>query len=362
MCFRPSSGEAREGVHRMVMLRIPILLLSLCCPSLVRGDECVISSFAESTQAPHGRGNLYAPEIVEFRGEVLMYFGGQGKDGHDRIHLASSKEGGAWEQEGVVFAPEGVNHVNDPSVVSVGGKLFMFYTLAGSGVTDAIGLAVSEDGREWSDRGPVLSPSPAPAWDSLLVGRPSAWHDGERFHLWYDGRKDLPPGAPDAEAPKSETSRRFVGYAVSSDGVTWAKREKPVFGEDAGGLHVTRADERFIIYARRSPTYQLVARHFRKLGLASPQLTELGNMEAIKEFSKIGMGIGVIAPWVIRTELDQGQLVSIKPPGDPMQREWGITLRGRGVDMTMIGETFTGICKTISRNLVSTQPDDASHP
>ena len=231
----------------MVMLRIPILLLSLCCPSLVRGDECVISSFAESTQAPHGRGNLYAPEIVEFRGEVLMYFGGQGKDGHDRIHLASSKEGGAWEQEGVVFAPEGVNHVNDPSVVSVGGKLFMFYTLAGSGVTDAIGLAVSEDGREWSDRGPVLSPSPAPAWDSLLVGRPSAWHDGERFHLWYDGRKDLPPGAPDAEAPKSETSRRFVGYAVSSDGVTWAKREKPVFGEDAGGLHVTRADERFIM-------------------------------------------------------------------------------------------------------------------
>ena len=117
----------------------------------------------------------------------------------------------------------------------------------------------------------------------------------------------------------------------------------------------TLADERFIIYARRSPTYQLVARHFRKLGLASPQLTELGNMEAIKEFSKIGMGIGVIAPWVIRTELDQGQLVSIKPPGDPMQREWGITLRGRGADMTMIGETFAGICKTISRNLVASE-------
>lgn len=119
----------------------------------------------------------------------------------------------------------------------------------------------------------------------------------------------------------------------------------------------TLASERFIIYARRSPTYQLVTRHFRKIGLPSPQLTELGNMEAIKEFSKIGMGVGVIAPWVIREELAQGQLVSVAPPGEPMRREWGIILRGRGADLTMIGETFSGICKTISRNLMSPSPE-----
>ena len=130
-------------------------------------DESVISSFAKSTEAPHGRGNLYAPDIIKHRGKLLMFFGGQGKDGHDRIHLAVSKDGEVWEQEGIVFAPEGVNHVNDPSVVAVDGVLFMFYTLAGSGVTDAIGLATSADGRKWSDRGAVFSPSPSPAWDSL---------------------------------------------------------------------------------------------------------------------------------------------------------------------------------------------------
>ena len=216
------------------------------CISLT-ADELVVSSFAESTEAPHEKGNLYAPEIVKVGDELLMYFGAQGKDGHDRIHLATSSDGQAWKQEGVVFGPEGVNHVNDPSVVFVGGNFYMFYTRAGVGVTDAIGLAVSKNGRSWTDKGSVLNPSPAPAWDSLLVGRPSVLHDGKKFHLWYDGRKDLPPLAPDSKAPKSDTSRRFVGYAVSSDGVNWEKKAEPVFGEDAGGIHVVKAGEGFLM-------------------------------------------------------------------------------------------------------------------
>ena len=149
--------------------------------------------------------------------------------------------------------------MNDPSVVAVDDLLYMFYTLAGSGFTDSIGLATSVDGRSWSDRGDhrknlcakaanaatVFGPSPSPAWDSLLVGRPSVIHDGKRFHLWYDGRKDLPPGAPDPDAAKSDTSRRFVGYVISRDGVEWDKREKPVFGEDAGGIHVFKSGDDF---------------------------------------------------------------------------------------------------------------------
>jgi hypothetical protein len=221
------------------------LALSFACT--INADDSVISSFGESTEAPHGRGNVYAPDILKHRGEILMFFGGQGKDGHDRIHLATSKDGEDWEQAGVIFAPKGVNHVNDPSVISLAGELFMFYTLAGSGVTDAIGLATSADGRIWRDRGAVLSLSPAPAWDSLLVGRPSAFHDGERFHLWYDGRKDLPPGAPDPHAPKSNSSKRFVGYATSVDGLKWDRRQEPVFGEDAGGIHVVKTGKDFVM-------------------------------------------------------------------------------------------------------------------
>lgn len=224
-----------------------ILLLLGSIPWRAQADELIVASFAESTLAPHGKGNVYAPDIVRFRGEVLMYFGGQGKDGHDRIHLATSKDGKSWVQRDVVLFPPGVNHVNDPSVVVVDGLLHMFYTVASSGITDSIGLATSEDGRQWKNRGPVFLPSHAPAWDSLLVGRPSVIHDGKHFRMWYDGRKDLPLGAPDPDAPKSANSQRFVGYATSRDGLNWNRRPEPVFGHNAGGIHVTKVGKNFVM-------------------------------------------------------------------------------------------------------------------
>jgi len=147
----------------------------------------------------------------------------------------------------VVFAPAGVNHVNDPSVVIVNGKFYMYYTRASVGVTDCIGLATSTDGRTWLDRGVVIQSREKPAWDSLLVGRPSVTYDGRVFRLWYDGRADLPTGAPDVTAPKSSTSQRYVGYAESKDGVSWKRYEDYVFAKDAGGVHVSRVDDQYVM-------------------------------------------------------------------------------------------------------------------
>ena len=49
-----------------------------------------------------------------------MWYGGQGRDGHDRIHLAESDDGVNWVRRGVVLDNGEANHVNDPSVVKVG--------------------------------------------------------------------------------------------------------------------------------------------------------------------------------------------------------------------------------------------------
>ena len=113
------------------------------------------------------------------------------------------------------------------------------------------------------------------------------------------------------------------------------------------------AEQLYIIYARLSPTYNLVERHFRKLGIRSLRLTELGNMEAIKELAKINMGVGVIAPWVIRDELSSGTLVGVQPPGDPMRREWGLFVRGHGRELPVTWEKFAQICGTVSRDLAN---------
>ena len=210
--------------------------------------ERLLSGERETEVAPHGRGNVYAPDVLIEGGRHRMWYGGQGRDGHDRIHLAESDDGSHWLRRGVAIDVGRANHVNDPSVVLVGGTYYLYYTLANDGVVDQVALATSRDGRKWEERGVVLKPGEAGAWDSLLVGRPSVLHDGETFRMWFDGRRDLPPGSPSAGVPKSPTSRRAVGLATSKDGLTWTRHPgNPVFGQDAGGVDVERGGDGYLM-------------------------------------------------------------------------------------------------------------------
>jgi hypothetical protein len=226
------------------------------------GLEIVLRASGASEEAPHGRGNVYAPEVRHDDGRYRMWYGGQGKDGHDRIHLAESLDGRRWERLGVVLDDPEANHVNDPSVVRVDGTYFLYYTRADAGIRDEIALATSKDGVRWEPRGIVLRPGEdEDAWDVLLVGRPSVLHDGERFRMWYDGRKDLPEGPLAGDAPTSTNSRRFVGLATSIDGLRWTKHGgNPVFGDDAGGIDVKRLGDRFVmLYESRDGTKAAVS-------------------------------------------------------------------------------------------------------
>jgi hypothetical protein len=199
----------------------------------------VIRGEGGSQCAPHGRGNVYAAELLRSAGGVQMWFGGQGRDGHDRIHLAVSTDAIQWQQRGVVLEDHSANHCNDPSVVHANGQFFMFYTRAGSGVTDEIAVATSADGEHWELRGTALASGKPGTWDCFSVGRPSVLFSNGVFRMWYDGRKDLPTNAPDINAPKSSTSQRHVGYATSRDGLHWERHgNDPVYDHDAGGIHV----------------------------------------------------------------------------------------------------------------------------
>ena len=117
-----------------------IMVSTIPLTAIAREPESVIQGSSWTCEAPHGNGNVYAADIVRHRDTLLMYYGGQGRDGHDRIHLATSADHTTWKPQGVVFAPEGINHVNDPSVVIVNGKFYMYYTRANVGVTDSLVL------------------------------------------------------------------------------------------------------------------------------------------------------------------------------------------------------------------------------
>ncbi len=212
------------------------------------GPRLVLAGAGANESAPHGEGNVYAPDVIVADDRIRIWYGAQGRDGHDRIFQAESRDGRAWIRKGLALDRGGSNHVNDPSVVRVEKHYWMYYTRADNEVFDDIGLADSTDGLHWTSRGAVLKPGPAGAWDALLVGRPSVIRDRGRFRMWYDGRKDLPPGAPAAGAPTSPSSRRAVGYAESTDGLHWTKAlTNPVFEHDAGGVDVVRIGAAYVM-------------------------------------------------------------------------------------------------------------------
>jgi len=195
--------------------------------------------------ASHGFDNVYAPDVIKVGDEYWMWYGGQGKDGHDRIFLATSSDLLTWDLYSSWGCPQPVvdvgasNHVNDPSVVLVGDTYYMFYTDAPVAELDRIALATSTDGKNWSVHGIVLDLGPAGTWDSMKVGRPAVIHEDGEFRMWYDGTAD---GA-----------NRHVGYAVSTDGTNWSRHPGNPVLLHQGAVDVERIGQEYVLLAEAGP-------------------------------------------------------------------------------------------------------------
>lgn len=109
-------------------------------------------------------------------------------------------------------------------------------------------------------------------------------------------------------------------------------------------------ETQFIIYAKATKTYRLVEKHFEELGVRLRTPLALGDMEAIKEMSKIGIGVGIVAPWVARRELEEGSLQTIAVGDQAIDREWAV-FWNKDRPMSLIEETFTGIAGMVGEAL-----------
>ncbi len=169
----------------------------------------------------HGSDNVYAPDIHDASGVRVMWYGAQGSDGHDRIFVAWSRDGAQWRKYPTDASPQpvletgGSNHVNDPSVVRVGTTWRMYYTDAPTAENDRIWLAESGSVKGFQKVAEVLGPGAAGTWEAEKVGRPSVLVEGGVTHMWYDG---------------TAAGSRHVGYATSTDGITFVRHAgNPVF-------------------------------------------------------------------------------------------------------------------------------------
>ncbi|MDY0004725.1 MAG: family 43 glycosylhydrolase, partial [Polyangia bacterium] len=174
--------------------------------------------------------NIYAPSILRVAPSlVLMWYGGQGSDGHDRIFLATSTDGHHFHHYPSHDAPVAVldrgtsNHVNDPSVVKVQDTFYMYYTDAAVAEDDRIHLAISPDGVAWTKQGMVIDVGSAGSWDDFKVGRPSVTYESGTFYLYYDG---------------NDGTHRHVGLATSTDGYSFTRHPANPLVLNAGAVDV----------------------------------------------------------------------------------------------------------------------------
>ncbi len=106
----------------------------------------------------------------------------------------------------------------------------------------------------------------------------------------------------------------------------------------------------FILYSKRSLTFQLINEYFHAEKMELNTVIEVGSMEATKELVKLGLGVSVLAPWVAQNEIDQGSLVALPLGRRKLSRNWGI-LHWQGKSLSLAEETFIGLCRSFCSGL-----------
>ena len=107
------------------------------------------------------------------------------------------------------------------------------------------------------------------------------------------------------------------------------------------------ARQHYILYGKTSYTFQMIEAYFREEKIVLHSLLDLGNMEAIKELVKLGLGISILAPWTAEKELEAGSLVTLPLGRRKLKRRWGV-LHWKNQRLNLAQETFIRLCESVA--------------
>jgi LysR family transcriptional regulator, low CO2-responsive transcriptional regulator len=130
----------------------------------------------------------------------------------------------------------------------------------------------------------------------------------------------------------------------------------------ARDAHVVRQEiprQSYILYNKNSYTFRMVQDYFRQEDMVLNTVIELGSMEAIKELVKLGLGVGILAPWIAQKEIQEKSLVALPLGRRKLKRSWGV-IHWRGRRLSLAEETFLGLCKAATADLAKTSLPEIS--
>jgi LysR family transcriptional regulator, low CO2-responsive transcriptional regulator len=114
--------------------------------------------------------------------------------------------------------------------------------------------------------------------------------------------------------------------------------------------HVDRSQipkQSYVLYKKSSYTFRLIEDYFKDEEMVLNTTIELGSIEPIKELVKLGLGVGILAPWVANNDLAEGSLVALPLGRRKLKRHWGI-LHWKGRRLSLAEERFISLCQNLA--------------
>lgn len=126
--------------------------------------------------------------------------------------------------------------------------------------------------------------------------------------------------------------------------------------------HVVRGEipkQSYVLFNKNSYTFRMVRDYFNQEDMVLNSVIELGSMEAIKELVKLGLGVGILAPWIAQKEVMEKSLIALPLGRRKLKRNWGV-IHWRGRRLSLAEETFLGLCKAATADLGKTSLAEAA--
>lgn len=223
-------GEGRGRMRKAcLLLGSSLILLTVFCVLPKVRAASVWEKYSGNPVLGLGSGGswdslgVWDPSVLNNGTTYMMYYDGGTSSQYIEIGLATSVDGITWTKyvgnpvlnTGSPGSWDNLQ-VSDPCVVFNGSMYLMYYS-GNDGSIMRIGLATSSDGLAWTKYGgnPILSAS---SWEGWWVVGPSVIFDGSIYKMWYTGY----------DGSHAPSGYQRIGYATSSDGITWTKNSNPV--------------------------------------------------------------------------------------------------------------------------------------
>lgn len=117
-----------------------------------------------------------------------------------------------------------------------------------------------------------------------------------------------------------------------------------IWASEPASTPTSFSDQQFLLYAKATETHRLIEEWLESLGARTAKSLVLGDMQAIKEMAKLGIGVGILAPWVAAKEISEGSLIVIPIRGKLIEREWGV-FHSTKREPSLVEEAFIGMCE-----------------